>query len=86
MGRMCFIFFGGNMQDFLVAVCVAAALFFVVRTLWSKSGSQREGSGGCCGCSGCPNRSPLRDGSCANAGKHGGSRGEKDRKSAISVD
>lgn len=58
------------MQDILVGVCVVAALVFVGRTLWSKTGSQKQGSGGCCGCSGCPNRSPLRDGSCANADRH----------------
>ena len=55
------------MQDIIVALCVGAALYFVVRTLWSK-GSAPGKKGSCCGCSGCPNRSPLRDGSCAHAG------------------
>ena len=54
------------MQDILVALCVGAALYFVIRILWSKGGNPGNKSG-CCGCSGCPNRSPLRDGTCANS-------------------
>lgn len=55
------------MQDLMVGICVVAALLFVARSLWNKAGSQKQG--GCCGCSGCPNRSPLQDGNCANADK-----------------